>query len=331
MVAHEVQIFFTDITMSAKEYRVYSDLLAEVLGGKVVHDIKVSGPINFSGKKFSKRTLGSLAQAFDYLAIREGKMAEFNDIYTENIEHIDKFNKEVDIQEVLEAFGFNVSGTIVNKKPDVFLDKVNNRLIDINPTRSIVGLPFDVVLSYNDNSPINAFKFINRHWNRHFVVGTEEVGIQTFFAGSLMGTRITGMQGMIVKDGCYYNQKFVKLTDFVIDAYAKIVREEQVSYLIKLTNTKNETTDFFEVGGLKGNSNFRNLITSKGAFHFYGLDDDIMMIHSQISQIDLPIVSSVTGYGFHKGKLFMRNGIYDTVTKKAMFTADGDYCFADGQ
>jgi len=55
------------------------------------------------------------------------------------------------------------------------------------------------------------------------------------------------------------------------------------------------------------------------------------MIHSQISQISLPTVTSVTGYGFHKKKLFMRNGIYDTVTKKAIYTADGDYSFADGQ
>jgi len=178
-------------------------------------------------------------------------MLELNDIYTDNIEHIEKFNTDISVQEVLEAFGFSVMDGIVNKKPDIFVDTVNNRLINIDPQQTIVGLPFDVVLQYMDNNPLNAFKFINTHWSRDFVIGTEEVGAESYFAGSLMAVRITGMQGMICKEGCYYNKKYVKLTDFVIDAFAKIVRDTDVSYLVKLTNVQNQTTDFFEVGGLK--------------------------------------------------------------------------------
>jgi len=331
IMSNDVQVFLLDIAMSAKEYNTYSDILAELLWGKVVDSIKITAPLERDGqKKFSKRLLGSISQAFDYLAVREGKMAEMNDIYTENIDMIEQFNTEIPIQDVIESFGMSVSGGVVNKKNDMFLDTVNNRLIDINPTRCIVWLPFDMVLSYNNNNPRTAFIFINKRWNFNFEIGEEQVGPEQFFAWSLMGTRIMGMNGMICKDGCYYNKKFVQITDFVVDAYAKIIREEEVSYLIKLTNAKNETTDFFEIGWLKGNSNFRNVVTSKGAFHFYGQDDDVMMIHSQISDIDLTTVSSVQWYGFHKRKLFMRNGIYDTVTKQTSFTAEWDYVFEKG-
>ena len=178
------------------------------------------------------------------------------------------------------------------------------------------GSPFTFV-KHAYKSINAAYRFFNTNFNIDFT--SEEETTDYFMTKWVMPT-----EGILQK-GTYmgYENKegiFVRCTDFVIYVHYRIVRPDEISYIVSLE--WEASVKHIEWKNFSGEGEMTKFLHGLGPFHYYGGKIGFPKIHEYISNAKVPEIHTVNKFWindlFGKRYLVYADAIVDTETKQVI-------------
>ena len=201
-------------------------------------------------------------------SINEGKLRIVNDYLLEDIQkHLQK-----------------------NERYDKLLNRVPGFWTPFEYVHDILG------------STLAAYKFFNEHFQSDFKIeqGNMSDYLNQWVAVSLMWSGISSDKWAYFVLTAKWEEK--QITDFTVRVHYKIIRNDQVSYIVSLMNQVGVEVKRIEWKNTTSEQNVADFTQKFWPFHFLGSKDHVKKVHSLISKTEVPIIYGYTQYGINEYK-----------------------------